>query len=137
MNAVNNGNTFENGTASCKSNVVGSDNMESFRSSSGVGGDARARRLGKLDARHTAVFVCDIQERFASSIAHFDTIVENTERILKVVNMLGLPTIATEQYPKVFIYSYKFIYIKLFSKLCEENLKLLKVFDVLTELVGF
>ena len=100
MSSVSNGNSFENG---CKSNLVGSDTMESLRSSSGVGGDARARRLGKLDARHTAVFVCDIQERFASSIAHFDTIVGNTERLLKVVNMLGLPTIATEQYPKVFI----------------------------------
>jgi hypothetical protein len=103
MNSVSNGNSIENGTASCKSNVDGSDTKESFRSSSGVGGDARARRLGKLNAKHTAVFVCDIQERFASSIAHFDTIVGNTERILKVVNMLGLPTIATEQYPKVFI----------------------------------
>ena len=101
MNSVSNGNSIENGTYSCKSNVVGSDTMESLHSSSGVGGDARARRLGKLETAHTVVFICDIQERFASSIAHFDTIVGNTERLLKVVNMLGIPVIATEQYPKV------------------------------------
>lgn len=74
---------------------------ESLRSSSGVGGDARARRLGRLDPENTAIFVCDLQERFAPSIVHFNTIVENTERILKTANMLSIPIIATEQYPKV------------------------------------
>ena len=80
---------------------ISQENMESTRSSSGVGGDARARRLGKLEPTHTALFVCDIQEKFSPSITHFDTIVKNTERLVKVVNMLGIPVIATEQYPKV------------------------------------
>ena len=90
-----------NGELSVSETKLTQDNMESMRSSSGVGGDARARRLGKLDPTHSAIFVCDIQEKFAPSITHFDTIVNNTERLLKVSNMLGIPTIATEQYPKV------------------------------------
>ena len=75
--------------------------LESLRSSSGVGGDARTRRLGRIDPKNTAIFVCDMQERFAPSIVHFNTIVENTERILKTANVLSVPIIATEQYPKV------------------------------------
>ena len=90
-----------NGELSVSETNLRQDNLESMRSSSGVGGDARARRLGKLESAHTAVFVCDIQEKFSSSIAHFDTIVNNSERLLKVANILGVPIIATEQYPKV------------------------------------
>ena len=90
-----------NGESLVSETKLSQDNMESMRSSSGVGGDARARRLGKLDPSHSVIFVCDVQEKFAPSITHFDTIVNNTERLLKASNMLGIPTIATEQYPKV------------------------------------
>lgn len=79
---------------------IAGENIESLRCSSGVGGDARARRLGRLETTHTAIFVCDLQERFAPSIAHFDTVVNNAERILKAANILGIPMVATEQYPK-------------------------------------
>lgn len=92
-----------NGESHASETKLTQENMDSMRSSSGVGGDARARRLGKLESAHTAVFVCDIQEKFAPSIAHFDTVVNNSERLLKVANILGVPIIATEQYPKVII----------------------------------
>lgn len=65
-----------------------------------IGGNAKARRLGYLDPDKTAVFVCDIQEKFAPSILHFDTIVSNSERILKTAQLLNIPCISTEQYPK-------------------------------------
>ena len=100
MESIGNGGSLDNLEANGKLNV-NTDRVDSLRSSSGVGGDARARRLGKLEAANTAIFMCDIQERFASSIAHFETIVSNTERILKVANMLAVPVVATEQYPKV------------------------------------
>ena len=90
-----------NGESLVSETKLTQENMESMRSSSGVGGDARARRLGKLEPMNSAIFVCDIQEKFAPSITHFDTLVNNTERLLKVANILGIPIIATEQYPKV------------------------------------
>ena len=90
-----------NGESLVSETKLAQENMKSMRSSSGVGGDARARRLGKLEPTHSAIFVCDIQEKFAPSITHFDTIVNNTKGLLKVSNMLGIPTVATEQYPKV------------------------------------
>ena len=101
MESIGNGESLDNSEANGKLNVSNTDRVDSLRSSSGVGGDARARRLGKLEAANTAIFTCDIQERFASSIAHFETIVSNTERILKVANMIAVPVVATEQYPKV------------------------------------
>ena len=58
--------------------------------------------LRKVDK--TKDVVCDIQEKFSPSITHFDMIVKNTERLVKVVNMLGIPVIATEQYPKVSLF---------------------------------
>ena len=101
MESIGNGESLDNLESSGKRNSSDTDRVDSLRSSSGVGGDARARRLGKLEASNTAIFMCDIQERFASSIAHFETIVSNAERILKVANILALPIVATEQYPKV------------------------------------
>ena len=61
----------------------------------------KVRRLGHLDPRHTAVFVCDLQEKFGPSIRHFDTIVTNTFRIVEAADLLNMPVVATEQYPKV------------------------------------
>ncbi len=66
-----------------------------------IQGFAKARRLGLLDSKHTAVFVCDLQEKFEPSILHFKTIVNNTGRVLEAAEILGIPVLATEQYPKV------------------------------------
>ena len=71
MESLGNGESLDNLECSGKLNLTDTDRVDSLRSSSGVGGDARARRLGKLEASNTAIFMCDIQERFASSIAHF------------------------------------------------------------------
>ena len=59
------------------------------------------RKLGSLDPNHTAVMVCDLQEKFAPSILHFDTIVQNADRLVQAANILQMPVLATEQYPKV------------------------------------
>ena len=100
MTSASNGESLKPNTPFENQDQLVSD-ATSLRFSSGVGGDARARRLGRLDASRTAIFICDMQERFASSIVHFDTVVGNAERILRAANMLGVLTIATEQYPKV------------------------------------
>ena len=63
---------------------------------------AAARKLGKICAENCVVMICDLQEKFAPSILHFDVIVKNACNITKSAQLLGLPVLATEQYPKVY-----------------------------------
>ena len=44
---------------------------------------ARLRELGQLSPEHTVLMVCDLQEKFAPSIARFWAIVNNAERLMK------------------------------------------------------
>uniref|UniRef100_A0A5K3ES78 SH3 domain-containing protein n=1 Tax=Mesocestoides corti TaxID=53468 RepID=A0A5K3ES78_MESCO len=57
-------------------------------------------RLGKLVASRTALFVCDIQDKFRPAVAHFDAIVSVTERLISAAKMLDVPVVVTEMYPK-------------------------------------
>ena len=59
------------------------------------------RNLGYLDPKSTALFLCDIQERFEKSIELFDMVVSNAKRVVQASNLINIPIIATEQYPKV------------------------------------
>ena len=40
------------------------------------------------------------QEKFRPSIAHFDKIVYNSNRVLNAAKIMDMPVMATEQYPK-------------------------------------
>ena len=40
------------------------------------------------------------QEKFRPSIAHFDMIVYNSNRVLNAAKIMEMPVMATEQYPK-------------------------------------
>ena len=44
---------------------------------------ARLRELGQLSPEHSVLMVCDLQEKFAPSIARFWAIVNNAERLIK------------------------------------------------------
>ena len=44
---------------------------------------ARQREVGHLSPEHTVLMVCDLQEKFAPSIARFWAIVNNAERLIK------------------------------------------------------
>ncbi|KAF8073015.1 isoc2 [Scenedesmus sp. PABB004] len=59
-----------------------------------------AKGLGKLQQRSTALFVCDLQERFRPVISGFPAVVDTARRMIRGANVLGLPIITTEQYPK-------------------------------------
>ena len=48
MDSIGNGESLDNSEANGKLNVSNTDRVDSLRSSSGVGGDARARRLGQM-----------------------------------------------------------------------------------------
>lgn len=54
----------------------------------------------KLKKEETAFLLVDIQERLLPSISGQDTIVQNAIRLLKAADVLKLPLIYTEQYPK-------------------------------------
>lgn len=56
--------------------------------------------MGKLLPTSTALFVCDIQERFRPIITGFPAVVDTSRRMIRGANILGLPVITTEQYPK-------------------------------------
>ena len=74
------------------------------------------RRLCHLLPKNCALLVCDMQEKFRPAILHFDQIVRNTSRLGETLNLyyicfnpfllvetcklLGVPILATEQYPK-------------------------------------
>lgn len=61
---------------------------------------ATAARLGKLQQKSTALFVCDIQERFRPIISGMPAVVDTARRMIKGANIIGLPVVVTEQYPK-------------------------------------
>ena len=57
-------------------------------------------RLGKVSPKSSALFVCDIQEKFRPSIGFFPEIINVAGRMLETAKVLELPVITTEQYPK-------------------------------------
>ena len=58
-------------------------------------------KFGHLNPATSALFICDIQEKFETSIELFEMVVTNVERMVQVANILKIPTVTTEQYPKV------------------------------------
>lgn len=59
-----------------------------------------ACKVGRLVSKDTALFICDIQEKFRNMIQFFPGIVEVSSRLLKAAKILDLPVVVTEQYPK-------------------------------------
>ncbi|XP_056399563.1 isochorismatase domain-containing protein 2 isoform X2 [Hyla sarda] len=57
-------------------------------------------RIGKLRQQSSALFLCDMQEKFRHNIAFFNQIVSVAGRILQTAKILEIPIIVTEQYPK-------------------------------------
>lgn len=59
-----------------------------------------ASRIGRLNVNKSILLLCDMQEKFAKSITHFDEIVQTSTRLLQVANHVQLKSVATEHYPK-------------------------------------
>jgi nicotinamidase-related amidase len=55
---------------------------------------------GSLKRKHTAFLVIDVQERLLPVIANKEMVVANTNILIKGSEILGVPLIVTEQYPK-------------------------------------
>ncbi|XP_065674666.1 isochorismatase domain-containing protein 2 [Hydra vulgaris] len=61
---------------------------------------AQIRHVGKLSLESTAFLLCDIQEKFRSSIQYFSEICVVAQRLVTAANLLDIPVVGTEQYPK-------------------------------------
>jgi hypothetical protein len=59
-----------------------------------------ALRLGRLNPSKSVLLLCDLQEKFAKNIQHFDAIVETSGKVASLARILNVPSIITEQYPK-------------------------------------
>jgi nicotinamidase-related amidase len=55
---------------------------------------------GKLGRGSTAFVLVDLQERFVPVMHGIGKVVDNSRMLVKAAGMLGVPVIATEQYPK-------------------------------------
>lgn len=56
--------------------------------------------LGIINKENTAFVLIDLQEKFVPVIYDIDYITKNIDVLVKASRILGLPLIATEQYPK-------------------------------------
>lgn len=56
--------------------------------------------LGRFPVEKSALFVCDMQEKFAKHIQYFAQIALNSKRLLDSAKIMKIPIIYTEQYPK-------------------------------------
>lgn len=72
----------------------------SQRSSTMALKSAAARAVPRLEQGTTALFLCDVQERFAKAIDSFDHMVGASTKLLKGAGILQLPVYVTEQAPK-------------------------------------
>lgn len=53
-----------------------------------------------LNPQNTLTLVIDIQERLVPALDNHDEFVANTTKMIKGINLLGIPSLITEQYPK-------------------------------------
>uniref|UniRef100_A0A7S0V9V2 Isochorismatase-like domain-containing protein n=1 Tax=Polytomella parva TaxID=51329 RepID=A0A7S0V9V2_9CHLO len=58
------------------------------------------KSVGRLLPSTSALFVCDIQERFRGAISGFPAVVETSQRMIRAANILDVPVLVTEHYPK-------------------------------------
>lgn len=61
-----------------------------------------ARASTKVGYEKTFLFICDMQDKFSPLIYRSATVVNNMALLNNVANVLRIPVIVTEQYPKVF-----------------------------------
>lgn len=54
----------------------------------------------KLRAENTVLVVIDLQEGFRPAVIDFDCVALNTSKLVQAANVLQLPVLVTEQYPK-------------------------------------
>ncbi|XP_041366504.1 isochorismatase domain-containing protein 2-like [Gigantopelta aegis] len=59
-----------------------------------------SKRLGKIVLKNSALFLCDMQDGFRKTIQYYPQIIAVSGRMLNAANILDMPVVVTEQYPK-------------------------------------
>ena len=59
-----------------------------------------SRKIGALVPRTSALFLCDMQEKFRKTISYYPQIIEVSRRMLDGAQHLDIPVVVTEQNPK-------------------------------------
>ncbi|KAL4225747.1 Isochorismatase domain-containing protein 2 [Mactra antiquata] len=59
-----------------------------------------ANGVARLTAKNSALFLCDMQEKFRKTISYYPQILAMSSRMLKASQILDIPVVVTEQYPK-------------------------------------
>lgn len=67
-----------------------------------------ASKFGRLNPSKTVLLLCDMQEKFAKHISHFNEIVETSGRLVETSKHLQIPCLITEHYPKGFLIIFLF-----------------------------
>jgi nicotinamidase-related amidase len=57
-------------------------------------------RLGRLSAADSALLVIDVQDKLLAAIPGADALLRNVAFLIDAAKLLGVPVLATEQYPK-------------------------------------
>ncbi|KAI8639625.1 Isochorismatase-like protein [Parasitella parasitica] len=60
------------------------------------------KKVAKLVPKTTALFICDIQERFKGLIWQYPSVISVAGKMIKASKLLDVPIVVTEQYPKAF-----------------------------------
>eukprot|EP01114_Cavostelium_apophysatum_P023845 TRINITY_DN9113_c0_g1_i1.p1 TRINITY_DN9113_c0_g1~~TRINITY_DN9113_c0_g1_i1.p1 ORF type:complete len:201 (-),score=30.68 TRINITY_DN9113_c0_g1_i1:29-631(-) len=59
-----------------------------------------ALRAGRLFPKDSALFVCDVQERFRNVINHMPAVIQTSKFMIKSAQELQIPIVVTEQNPR-------------------------------------
>lgn len=62
----------------------------------------KARRLNRIVGSNATYMVCDIQDRFRPLVHQMEAVINRAVLVNKACNILGIPCVITEQYPKAF-----------------------------------
>lgn len=54
----------------------------------------------RITAKNSALFLCDLQEKFRKTISYYPQILTVAGRMLQAAQILDVPVVVTEQYPK-------------------------------------
>lgn len=54
----------------------------------------------KISSNNSVFVIIDIQEKLSDVVDSFDDVVSNVEKLIKSLDLLGVPIIVTEQYPQ-------------------------------------
>jgi isochorismate hydrolase len=59
-----------------------------------------AQRIARLSNKTSLLLLCDMQEKFRSTIKYYPQIIETSNKLLQTCKILDVPYVVTEQYPK-------------------------------------